>query len=268
MSIITLLTDFGYKDHYVGVLKGKLMSKIDNINIIDISHEVSKYNTFEANYLTSNYYHHFPKYTIHYICIDTEVGVGDRLLMILADEHYFFCADNGSLTDILKNSTDIEVYELDFQNNYLDTFIQATLKVLSFEPLISIGKPITEYTLLHFNYQDIYEENKIKGTIIYVDSFGNLVTNITKDLFLKHYKERSFRITKLRLQSKKVYNNFADYKTDNKRKNIDLEGDIIPIFNEAGNFEIGMYKSDPKRTGSAKSLLGVAIGDTFVIEFN
>ena len=95
MSIITLISDFGLKDHYVGILKGKIYSQFPEVNIVDISHFVSKFNIFDASYLLEVSYHHFPKGTVHVMAVDAAQTQDTNHVALLYDGHYFIGADNG-----------------------------------------------------------------------------------------------------------------------------------------------------------------------------
>ena len=98
MSLITLTTDFGNKDHFVGSLKGALHNEIKNINIIDISHNVSPFNIIEGAYIIQNSYKNFPEGSIHIIGIDSEKTPDQNHIAMILDGHYFICANNGIMS--------------------------------------------------------------------------------------------------------------------------------------------------------------------------
>ena len=99
MSIITLITDFGYKDHFVAKIKGQIYKKssdiVDKVNIVDISHEVSPFNIMEAAYILQSSFNNFPNGTIHIIDVDSEKNIENSHIVMVFDSHYFICADNG-----------------------------------------------------------------------------------------------------------------------------------------------------------------------------
>ena len=97
MSVITLITDFGTKDHYVGSVKGALYSELNDLRIVDISHSISPFNIIEAAYIIENSYKNFPIGSIHIIGVDSEKTPEQNHLVIKLDGHYFICADNGKL---------------------------------------------------------------------------------------------------------------------------------------------------------------------------
>ena len=103
MSVITLTTDFGNKDHYVGSVKGALFKELDNVNIVDISHNISPFNIVEAAYIIENSYKNFPDGSIHIIGIDSEKTIEQSHLVIKLDNHFFICANNGIMSLLASN---------------------------------------------------------------------------------------------------------------------------------------------------------------------
>ena len=102
MSIITLTTDFGLKDYFVGALKGKILSELKDAIIVDISHNINLFNTLEASYCIEAAYANFPKGTIHIIGIDSERVAETKHIALLWNDHFFICADNGILNVLLQ----------------------------------------------------------------------------------------------------------------------------------------------------------------------
>ena len=98
MSIITLTTDYGLKDHFVGALKGKILSEYSEAKIIDISHEIDPFNTLEASYIISASYASFPKGTVHIVGVDMEANKENKHIVMQWNDHYFIAADNGILS--------------------------------------------------------------------------------------------------------------------------------------------------------------------------
>ena len=98
MSIITLTTDYGLKDHFVGALKGKIVSEYSQALIIDISHDIDPFNTAEASYIISASYTSFPKGTVHIIGVDLESNKENQHIALQWNDHFFIAADNGILS--------------------------------------------------------------------------------------------------------------------------------------------------------------------------
>ena len=104
-SIITLTTDFGIKDHFLGSVKGALYLNIPDVKIVDISNNISPFNIIEAAYIIENSYKSFPKNSIHIIGVDSEFTPEKKHLAVYLDEHYFICADNGILSLLFNKIT-------------------------------------------------------------------------------------------------------------------------------------------------------------------
>jgi len=102
MSIITLTTDYGFKDHFVGALKGKILSQNEEAVIVDISHKVDQFNISEASYIISAAYNSFPKGTVHIIGIDIELKEDTPHIAMEWNDHYFIAADNGILSMLIQ----------------------------------------------------------------------------------------------------------------------------------------------------------------------
>ena len=101
MAIITLTTDFGEKDHFVGAVKGAIYSELENVKIVDISHSISPFNVPEAAYIIQNVYNSFPKGSIHLIGIDSELNQENKHIAVKLDDHYFICANNGIMLSLI-----------------------------------------------------------------------------------------------------------------------------------------------------------------------
>ena len=102
MSIITLTTDYGLKDHFVGALKGKLLSEFREATIIDISHNIDAFNVAEAAYIIGAAYNSFPKGTVHLIGVDIELNSENQHIAMQWNDQYFICADNGILSMLIQ----------------------------------------------------------------------------------------------------------------------------------------------------------------------
>ncbi|MEM3726858.1 MAG: SAM-dependent chlorinase/fluorinase, partial [Candidatus Bathyarchaeia archaeon] len=188
MSIIALLTDFGLKDHYVSQIKGVILSINENVKIIDITHEIEKYNVLAGAfilYLASKF---FPKGTIYVAVIDPEVGSERKPLLVDAKGDFFIGPDNGLLMLAAKEKGITAVYQLSnikyFREEISSTFhgrdiFAPVAAYLSLGiPPKEFGKQITNYRVPSFIEAKV-EKNKILCEVIYVDSFGNIITNAT-----------------------------------------------------------------------------------------
>ncbi|MFN3754654.1 S-adenosyl-l-methionine hydroxide adenosyltransferase family protein [Flavobacterium sp.] len=272
MSIITLTTDYGLKDHFVGALKGKLLSEFPEASIIDISHHIDAFNIAEAAYIIGAAYGSFPKGTVHLIGVDIELNTENQHIAMQWNDQYFVCADNGILSMLIQKIVPQKLVTINIHDRLpsdatdLDVFVKVACHLAKGGLLNVIGKEISaikEVTEL----QAVVQDNQIKGYVIYIDHLGNAVTNISKKLFLEMGKSRPYEI-KFKGQSiKTILPKFSDIVVSEKYSWKDYEGEKLAIFNEAGFLEIAIFRSNPDTVGSANSLLGLTYRDLVTIDF-
>lgn len=274
MSIITLTTDFGHKDYFVGALKGKILSEHKEAVIVDISHEIDLFNTLEASYCIEAAYHNFPKGTIHIIGVDSE-RVGDTQHIAMQwDDHYFICADNGILNALIQKKIPQKIVaitihdRLNIDASDIDVFVAVACHIARGGLLNVIGKEIQSLKPVNVLTSSISDNlNEIKGQIVYIDSFGNCVTNISYKQFNETIRGRKFEIVIKNKKFSRLHKNYSDFPVSDVKQLKDLEGDFLALFNENGYLEIAIYKSNPKTVGSAATLLGLHFRDTVSIKF-
>ena len=271
MSIITLTTDYGLKDHFVGALKGKIISQHNEALIIDISHHIDPFNTSEASYIIGAAYGSFPKGTVHIIGIDIELKEDNQHVAIEWNGHYFIAADNGILSMLIQKIKPQKMVAINIHDRLLpeatdmDVFVTVAVHIAKGGSLSVIGKEIKalkEVTEL----QPVLAADSIKGYVVYIDHFGNAVTNISRKLFLDVAKGRPYEVNFKGKRVKTIFAKYSDIETADKQTTT-IMGKNLVIFNEAGFLEIGIYKSNPK-IGSASSLLGLTYRDFVMINFN
>lgn len=274
MSIITLTTDFGHKDYFVGALKGKILSEHKEAVIVDISHEIDLFNTLEASYCIEAAYHNFPKGTIHIIGVDSE-RVGDTQHIAMQwDDHFFICADNGILNSLIQKKIPQKIVaitihdRLNIDASDMDVFVAVACHIARGGLLNVIGKEIQSLKPVNVLTSSISDNlNEIKGQIVYIDSFGNCVTNISHKQFNETIRGRKFEIVIKNKKFSRLHKNYSDFPVSDVKQLKDLEGDFLALFNENGYLEIAIYKSNPKTVGSATTLLGLHFRDTVSIKF-
>ena len=274
MSIITLTTDFGHKDYFVGALKGKILSEHKEAVIVDISHEIDLFNTLEASYCIEAAYHNFPKGTIHIIGVDSE-RVGDTQHIAMQwDDHYFICADNGILNTLIQKKIPQKIVaitihdRLNINASDMDVFVAVACHIARGGLLNVIGKEIQSLKPVSVLTSSITDDlSEIKGQIVYIDSFGNCVTNISHKQFNDTIRGRKFEIVIKNKKFSRLHKSYSDFPVSDVKQLKDLEGDFLALFNENGYLEIAIYKSNPKTVGSAATLLGLHFRDTVSIKF-
>lgn len=269
--IITLTTDFGYTDYYTGVLKGKIYSKIGECNLIDISHNIRDYHVEEAGFVLSAAYYHFPKETIHIVSVKAEITPFTPAICVKYDGHYFIATDNGILSIILGNSSfEDAVYLSHDENDCTDTvFVDCARQLFLGNNLAMLGTPVQSlYKLSRWADNLNLERNKITGKVVYEDSFGNLITNISKESFEKVGKGRKFSIRVKDRSITKINKYFADFKVADESALLERAGELLATFNDLDLLLITLLYSKKKDPGgSPRSLMNIQLNDNIVVEF-
>lgn len=190
--VITLLTDFGIEDEYVGVMKGVVFSICPHALVVDISHSIPPQNVSAASAMIEASYRFFPEGTIHVLVVDPGVGTQRRLIALQAEGHTFLAPDNGVLTQFLETERILGVREIAQPAWFLrevgatfhgrDIFAPVAAHLAAGEPFYKIGPPIDPASCIRLSdlRASLSEDGTITGRVVHVDCFGNLVTNISR----------------------------------------------------------------------------------------
>ncbi len=276
MSVITLITDFGTKDHYVGSVKGALYSELNDLRIVDISHSISPFNIIEAAYIIENSYKNFPIGSIHIIGVDSEKTPEQNHLVIKLDGHYFICADNGILSLLTTKIKPEKIININVHNEFpstfsvLDIFVKIAAHIYRGGSIDLVGSKIEKLKEL-YNINPILNEktNEIIGNVIYVDNYENVVTNITKKIFQDFGKSRNFEINARNYKFKQIVKSYSEAIRFDINKELRKEiGKKIALFNKSDYLELSIYKSNPLSSGGASSLFGLNYRDIIIIKFD
>lgn len=276
MPIVTLTTDFGYKDYSVSVIKGALIQQISDVTIIDISHEISPYNPSETAYILKNAFRSFPSGSIHIIGVESEWTPENSHLVMEFEEHYFISSDNGVLSLIKEDFIATKIVEINIHKKIisafpvLDVFINVAAHIARKGKLEVIGKSITMIKELT-NIKPVVnkDKNQILGSIIYIDNYGNLITSIKESLFDEIGKSRNFTIFARSVKFKKIYKSYSQAINFNlPKEKREEDGKKIALFNTAGHLELAVYKSNPLTIGGAGSLFGLGYRDPVTVKFD
>lgn len=197
-TFITLTTDFGYKDPYVGILKGVILDINPHAGIIDISHGISPQDIMEASLLLRSSFRYFPHGTIHVAVVDPGVGSNRRPIIISTQHYYFVGPDNGIFSFVYEYADEPRVLHLNATHYFLpaedstfdgrDIFAPIAAWLSKGIDLENFGEPINDYVKIPFPKPKIVGDNILEGEIISIDRFGNASSNIlSKDIkdFLK-----------------------------------------------------------------------------------
>ncbi len=190
MKIITLLTDFGTQDNFVGVMKGVALRINPDVNIVDISHNVRAHDIFDAAFLLSTSYEYFPKNTIHVVVVDPGVGSQRNVIAVKTTDYYFLAPDNGVLSFALKKQEIEAIINVENDEYFLkplsntfhgrDIFCAVAAHLSKGVSLDSLGPTIKNIHQIHIP-APLRRSDVLIGQIVYIDRFGNLVTNVDKE---------------------------------------------------------------------------------------
>lgn len=271
MSIITLTTDYGIKDHFAASVKGKIISALPAVQLIDISHCIDLYNVANASYVLYGAYKNFPEGTIHMVLVEAEMFDQTSFLLTKFDKHYFLTANNGAISLLATAADQTEIIDLNIPNNCNDTvslYIYVAERILNKETE-ALGKSISYEDceqLIELRAKVSEDENTIVGAIIYEDHYGNAITNITKELFETVRKNRKFEINASRYRISRINEFYADFNVEAKPIR-EYEGEMLFLFNDLDFLQMSIYKSNPNTVGNVRSLFGLGYRDTIIVNF-
>ena len=262
MPIITLTTDWGLRDHYVASFKGELISRCKDVQLIDISHDIAHFDILEASFVIRNCFEKFPKNTLHYIGVSgnhshSNKNEKNNYLFLKCKDHFFTGIDSGIFSLILGDAPK-EIYKLPVTANpslaeVHDLFLNITSSYANGKKIEEIGTP-TDELIQSFHTLPTVDPYSIRGSIIYIDSFDNIISNIGRELFDEVCNSRPFTIflKKSEYDIHKIHRNYYD---------VDA-GEIVALFNQEGFLKLAINQ------GKASGLLGMKMMDTIRIEFS
>ena len=255
-KIITLTTDFGYKDEYVGLMKGVILGINPNVTIIDLCHKIEAQNVIEAAYLIRSAYSYFPKNTMHVIIVDPGVGSQRKIIFSKTNKHYFLAPDNGILDLIFEDHMPDYIYSVTNTDYFLhpisntfhgrDIFAPVSSHILNGLNPDNIGENISFEDMVHLKIQrPVMDKNGIlQGSIISIDTFGNLTTNIDRKIFKKaSFDEKNIQIIIGNEIIKGISNSY----------NTVLKGKILAIFGSREYLEIAANRGNAQKKLAVKN---------------
>ncbi len=255
--VIALLTDFGTKDYFVGAAKGIILSINENAQIIDITHEIPPQEIKSASFTLRACYKDFPKKTVFVAVVDPGVGSERRAILAETEDYYFIAPDNGLLSFVFNEEKNFFVFELTNEKFFKysisrtfhgrDIFAPAAAHLSNGTKPNEFGKEIKDFVRFEESQPRKVSKKETEAEIIYVDRFGNLITNLTqKDL------PESFTIEINGKKISKLQNFFAEAE----------KNELFMILGSAGFLEIASFQD------SAINLLNIKVGQKFILKEN
>ncbi len=188
--IITLTTDFGSRDHYVGSMKGAILAVNRDARIVDISHEIAPHRPLEGGFVLACAYAAFPPRTVHILVVDPGVGGPRRPLLVVTESHYFLAPDNGCLAFVFEREPVRTVYEITAAHYFRqevsgtfhgrDVFAPVAGWLTRGTGVESFGSPVEDYAVGEVPRPKLTREGQVRLTVLHVDRFGNVITNLQK----------------------------------------------------------------------------------------
>ena len=264
-NLITLTTDFGLQDAYVGQIKGTILRLNREAAIVDLTHSIKAHDILTAAMIIRSSYHYFPQQSVHMIVVDPTVGSQRKIIAIQADNHLFIAPDNGSLTFLLRDKKIQAAHSVSNRSLFpreisatfhgRDIMAPVAAALAGAMELKEVGPQISTENCVTLDIpKTVLEENSIKGRVIHIDRFGNIQTTITaRDL--SQYQPSSFAGIKIRSQNIDVITTtYSD----------SPEGELVGVVDSSGHLEIAVNR------GSAAERIQCEIGDpvTVLIERN
>ena len=189
--VITLTTDFGTQDHFVGTMKGVILGINPNVQLVDITHELPPHDVIGAAFSIRCSYAYFPRWSIHLVVVDPTVGSQRRPILVVGDQHYFIGPDNGVFSLVYEVEPYIRVYHLTETHFFLseisttfhgrDIFAPVAAWLAKGVEPAQMGEVIEDFVRIPIPRPIAIEEKTMKGVVLYVDRFGNLITNFTRE---------------------------------------------------------------------------------------
>jgi len=256
MPVITLTTDWGTTDYFVGAIKGEILTACSDAAIIDISHSIMAHDLVSGAFIFKNAWHHFPKGTVHVCAVSGTTDSPSPLIAAQHQGHFFIGVDNGFFSLVMDGFPEEAYFILDAKGQKVmpnSVILASSAAYLTKGGKIAdMGEKMSEWVEKSM-LQAVTEESTIRGSAIYFDSYGNVVTNIEKALFERIGRGRRFEII-LRSRQYTITEISQDYHDVSR-------GNLLAFYNEAGFLEVAISH------GKAASLLGIKYADTIRVEF-
>lgn len=213
MSVITIISDFGYKDYYISALKAKIYSLIPNAKIVDITHDVKKFDFKEGVFTLKNVLFEFPENTIHIFAVNETGTKNDHDFYAFKIKNQFVIGTGLSFISLFNefNKTIVKLPKSNKNNTFpsFSVFAQTAFQLLKNTNLLEIGIQIPDISVQKNTQLDV-QQNSILGTVIHIDDYGNIITNITKSIFEEARNNRPFMISIGRESIRKINSNYHE----------------------------------------------------------
>jgi len=252
-QIITLITDFGEESGYAGIMKGVILSINPGCQIIDITHHISPQDREEAAFVLKSAHPFFPHNTIHLVVVDPGVGSARKPIIVESAGSWFVGPDNGVFSFIFLEDQQKRVWEITNARYFLspvsptfhgrDIFAPIAAHLSSGVSIHELGKELKDFVQLEGLEPEV-DQDILKGRIVFIDHFGNLVSNISHKLFTRVVGKNPFQLTVGNRVLRRIYPTYSDAE----------DGEVLALFGSSQQLEISV------RNGKCQRLLNATKG--------
>ncbi|HPM89499.1 MAG TPA: SAM-dependent chlorinase/fluorinase [Tenuifilaceae bacterium] len=255
LRIVTLTTDWNQNDYYVGILCGRLLSIEPTLRIVELSHRVPPFDYIQAAFIMRGCFENFPPGTIHICMVNSDSTTSKQLLLFELKGHFMIVPDNGIVGLITEVAPD-RVYSIPFEEHSSFGSLSAVASAMN---MLLFNSNLADIALMagtykqNINIRAASDESSITGSVIYVDSYQNAITNITREQFEQVRKGRKFSIyvQSFSYKIEEIVENYADVE----------DGDMLALFNSLNLLEIAI------RNGFLTELLALSVGSSIMVKF-
>lgn len=263
MTVITLTSDLGTKDYYLAAVKATALTKIPDMQWVDVTHHIPPFDMGKAAFVLKNVWMDFPEGTIHLISVDSDWNPDTPYAVVCFAGQYFIGSDNGFFSLLFdREPAEMVVHvkldgdeDLGFPTKSI--FVPIAAHIARGDALEDLGEIRDDYKHRP-SITPVVEHGNIRGIVIYTDAYGNIITNITRPLFEEVVGSESFKIF--------LRKSGSEITTISRAYNEVPQGEIVALFTSAGYLEIAINRGVEGSGGGATDLLGMQIGDIVLVE--
>ncbi len=257
MSVITLLTDFGLQDEYVGVMKGVMLSINPTAALVDITHQIDNQDVVQAAFVIQGTYRFFPDGSVHLVVVDPGVGTERSVLAMEAGGHFFIAPDNGVLSLLIEKVQPVTLFRLTEEGFYRrpvsatfhgrDIMAPVAAHVSKGVALGEIGLPVDPAEVVHLERlaARMTPDGRVEGRVIAVDGFGNLITSIDSATLAQAFGQEPAHGVQIKIGQQSISGLSSTY------ANVDA-GNLLALIGSRGYLEIAVNRGSAARRLKAK----------------
>jgi len=252
MPVVTLTTEWRPDDIYGGIIKGMLSSLCPGVAVIDNACSIPPFSISHASFIVRNTFNNYPKGSVHIICVHSEAQAGQDYLIVKARDHFFIGTDNG-IFNLILNSEPEEAVKIENGESAdeLSVFALAASGILNGKSLTELGNPVSSISE-KIPLRATIDKDVIIGSIIFIDSYGNAISNITREVFYRVFENKRYRIL---IQSNKNHTDRIS-----KRYSDVPVGEMLARFNQFELLEISINGAD------VSELLSISVGSVIRVD--